>query len=256
MPPLTGYTSDAIAQSIISGQLDSDTTLTIADGQLKADNALILRRLELKAGTSDAGGQTDRLDLGMPLDTALRLLRDRKGDIRLQLPVRGTLTDPKFEIRDALRVATRNAMQYAALSYIKHAIQPFGTLVTLAELGAAGLNAAIRLDPIRFSTASASFDQRGLDYLERLAAMLAERPKMQLRICGKASSSEFAESVTFKAQAPEQRADTLLQLAQSRAEAIKRALIDVHGVGAERLFLCQPETGEDESLAGRVDLLV
>ena len=256
LPPLTGYSSEAIAQTIISGQLDADTTLTITGGKLNADNALTLRRLELKAGASDAGGQADRLDLGMPLDTALRLLRDRKGDIRLQLPVRGTLTDPKFEIRDALRVATRNAMQYAAISYIKHAIQPFGTLVTLAELGAAGLNAAIRLDPMRFSTASASFDQRGLDYLERLAAMLAERPKMQLRICGKASSVEFAESVTFKAQTPEQRADTLLQLAQSRAEAVKRALIDVHGVGADRLFVCQPETGDDESLAGRVDLLV
>lgn len=253
LAPLSPYAVASLNQQIVSGQLDLENNATVQGGKLEANNALTLRQLELKVAKE---GAPDRLALGMPLDSALSLLRDRKGIIRLQLPIRGTLDDPKFEIRDAIQVATRNAMKMAAVTYIKQAIQPFGTFITLAELGAAGLDALVRLEPMRFEPTSTAFDRRGLDYLERIAALLADRPQMQLRICGKASNGEFSGNPRFAEQSVEERSARLTLLAQERAEAVKRALSTAHGISPERLALCQPQTGEDESLAARVDFLI
>lgn len=251
LPPLAGYLVDALGQTVTSGQLDAASTVRVEQGQLAVDNALTLRQLELRAGAHAEA--TTGSGIGMPIDTALTLLRDRHGDIKLELPVRGTLDDPKFDLGNAIRSATGKAMQFAALSYVKQMIQPFGALVTLAEFGADQLT-AVRLEPMRFSPGLSTFDGQGIAYLEKLASLLNERPKMRLRICGKAWSGEAADIPGARALAERDRADRLRQLAQARGEAIKGALAQAHGVAADRLFLCQPEVGDDQALAGRADL--
>lgn len=253
LPPLAGYLLPVLGRSIVSGQLDADTRLRIADGDLVAENRLTLRRLEL--GAAPEGSTPPPWSGGLSLDAALAMLRDSKGDVRLDLPVRGALDDPKFDLDDALATATGKALQVTALTYIKQSIQPFGTLVTLAELGARGI-AAVRLDPLRFGPGSALLDASGRQYLERIAALLGERPQLRLRLCGKAVPADLPDDAATRAIDAPGRADLLIQLAQARAEAVKDDLVDAHGVAPERLFLCQPEALAGEAESGRVELLI
>lgn len=252
LPPLSGHLAKAIGQAVTSGQLDATSHLRIEDDRLDMQNELRLRRLELQstrgADASDAGG-------GMPIDTALSMLRDRHGDIRLSLPVSGSPGDPKFSLADALHTATTKAMRVAALSYVKQMIQPYGALITLAELGARQLD-AVRLESMRFSPGQSTFDARGIDYLEKIAALMGDRPRLRLRVCGKAWRGETEAMTGMANLSAQQRDERLLLLAQQRAEAIKSALTGAHGIVADRLFLCQPEIGNDEGLAGRADLLI
>ncbi|HKL48449.1 MAG TPA: hypothetical protein VJ882_02225, partial [Desulfuromonadales bacterium] len=46
---------------------------------------------------------------------------------------------------------------------------------------------------------------------------------------------------------------TLLDLARKRSMAVKEALVE-KGIAADRLFLCQPQVGEEKESGPRVDI--
>jgi outer membrane protein OmpA-like peptidoglycan-associated protein len=259
LPQVRGYARQRIGYTIQSGQLYADFHLLVEQSQMNSEIKLFIRKLELERLSEDDTGPMEE-QLGMPLNAALDLLRNRAGDIRLRLPVTGTLAKPDLGMGDviakALRSATLTALKTAALSYFA----PLGAAYVAGKL--LGKAMALRLNPIDFNAAQAQLDQSDRQYLDQVAEKLEDRPEAQLRICGKATAQDrlaLAEKRknedddAKKNNAPIISDDRLLDLARERAENTRNYLLE-RGIGSERLLICTPEIALDGEAQPQVEL--
>jgi hypothetical protein len=288
LPPLSPYVP---TYNIFRGRLSAESAVALAGEQLDVQNALTIERLQLagKAGDQDDGVLAQ--GMAMPVDVALDLLRDRQDRIRLDLPVTGSLDNPNFGTGDIIRQATQRALQNAAMSYVKNALQPLGTLMLVGNLAAKA--ARPRFEPIEMAPGETELPDQGEAYLDKLGGMLAERPGLRLTICGVATAADrevlAAEAAARLEEAPGTAADVaepgaapapgastgdaeavdegagevqppavspaeLLELAQLRTTRVISYLSSREGVDRERLFLCRESIEDDADAAPRVEI--
>lgn len=241
---LSGYLEQGFGHAVQTGQLDVKSNIAVAGGELKAENSLTIRRLSVKK--SDIPGNAVQ-KLGMPLNTALDMLRDDRGDIALKVPLSGRLDDLNVDISDAINQALASALGSAALSYASLLLQPYGSILPALSYTSDLIEAAgkPRLTPVTFAPGSQQLSSDATGYAAKLAGLLDKKP-LRLELCGIAHRSEAATSLNDEA---------LLQLATERARVL-RAAITAHGIAPERLFNCRPAIDEKSKLPGRVELLL
>ena len=137
----------------------------------------------------------------MPLDTALDTLRDKNNTIKLEIPVAGNVNDPKFSVNDAISQALAKGVQKGALSYLTLALQPYGTLITAAKYAGEAAT-RVRLNPVQFEPGQSALDDSDREYLDKVAKVLKDRPKIAIKLCGVAASPDrlFLEQQLQKEQ--------------------------------------------------------
>lgn len=86
------YSGKFMGYRIEKGKLSIDTTYLVEDRKLRAQHKVLVSQLKLgdKVKSPDA--------TKLPVKLAVALLKDRDGNIRLDLPVSGTIDDPKFKL--------------------------------------------------------------------------------------------------------------------------------------------------------------
>ena len=246
---LSAFTAAKLGHRIKSGQLNADLSLKSINADLNTEITLTLNQFYLEALSDKDREQLDT-SFGFPLNPSLSLLRDRDNKIELSVPITGNLFDPDFDFSDAITTATSKAITAAVINYYS----PFG-LVTLAD-GLFSLATALKFDPVSYPVGSAdlaAIDSGGLD---RIAALLQERPGVHLTLCAKTNS---ADRVALMPQTAETAADDLEldsdqltrleDLAEARAAGVKNYLVE-RQIAADRLVLCAPKHQEGEGLAG------
>lgn len=89
---LNPYSGKFAGYRIERGKLSADFAYRVADRKLDAQHKIVLTQLQL-------GERVESPDaVGLPLKLAIALLKDRNGNIELDLPVSGSLDDPQFRI--------------------------------------------------------------------------------------------------------------------------------------------------------------
>ena len=227
-PYVPGYNIDR-------GRLGTQTTVAIDGDALDVRNELVVERLTL-SGKAAEGNDFLAQGMAMPLDVALDLLRDGDDRIALSIPVTGSLSDPQFGTQDIVRVAMQRALQNAAMSYVRNALQPLGTILLVGNLAAQASRP--RFDPIEMTPGEAGLSDTGREYLTKIGELLTERPALQLTMCGVATSADRQAMMDAAVQA---------RLA-AQGEAAQPALQTAQGAGASG----NPVT---ESAARAADLL-
>jgi len=281
LAPLTSYTTRAVGYRLQSGHLDADLDITIDHGALSAESEWLVNKLEMVRLTAE---ENDALSqgLGLPVNTALALLRDRDDNIRLKVPVNGDLNDPGLRfgqtVRNVVTTALVKAINKAVVTYVAVVSSP--AAVALAAGKVVSLAAALRFDPVAFAPGDATLDADAADYLDALAERLEDRPGVRLNLCGIAvaadvaalappaeenpspepegASPEEAEtpvegSLAEAAGEAEPAAEALRQLSQARGEAVADYLVR-RGIAPERLFMCSPEVDDEEGAAPQVEI--
>ncbi len=268
LPPLTAY---APATILRKGRLDADVIAKIKDDQLDVNNKLVIANLDVETKPGAEGkGLAGALD--MPLGAVVDMLRDGDGNIKLEIPVRGDVNKPDFDLNKVIRKATVEAVKAASVGYLKYALQPFGAILLAGEL--VGKATALRLQPLAFAAGQAEIDAQGHEYLDKIAGLLQDRPGLKITFCGistlsdkqalqqqavaaaqtAAAASQQArderpatEQTTVAAGVPEISEEQLLTLAEQRGVAVKAYLVEQQGAAPERLFPCHPEYVAHES---------
>ena len=270
LPPVSSYTSSLIGYDLRSGQLSAEITANIVKGKLDVSNTLTLSNLEVKS--SDAKkSESLTSQLSMPLNSALSLLRDKNNDIKLSIPVSGNINKPDFDISGVINKAIGTAMKQASLTYLSQALQPYGSLITLAKLAKTAAD-YVSLNPIIFAPASSLADNNALAYSAKIASLMQERPNLRIKLCGFATSQDSQvlsqqkmdvwkqkqAAANSKAKPPKFTTtdEELLDLALQRSTAIKDILINEHKIAAARLFQCQPSIDRDKDSKPRIDLRI
>jgi len=269
LPQLSPYTVAALGYALESGHLDADSTLKINKGKIDSQNNLVIRGLEITGVDNESREKLDG-QLLVPLSTGLSMLRDDNDTIKLDLPVSGDIDSPDFGIGDIINTAMSKAIKQGSMTYLKLALQPYGALITVAQLAGEAVT-KVRLQPVSFESGQVTPLGETDSYLKKVAGILKDRPEINIKICGlavaadrvalaggavpKETDSKTAGSAKAVKPVTDQQ---LLDLAKQRAGFVKDRLVTKYGVTASRLVACTPhiDDAEDDDNVPRVDLLI
>ncbi|MGB0630985.1 MAG: DUF748 domain-containing protein [Alphaproteobacteria bacterium] len=238
-----GYIQPAIQHRIQQGRADGTVELKITADKLDAKSKLSISRLKVKATPTEKDGS------GPPIETALDLLKDDKGNIELSIPVTGSIGDPQFDLSDAIGQAVAGAMKETVLTAVKIAF-PLGAVFAIVD--AAGVP-KIRIKPVAFPPGSALLTSSINARIAEAAAYLKRKPGEKPSICGPATAADLAILVKSNAKAGKAEA---IGLATARVNGVRDRLVSKHSISPSRLFVCEPEFSEkpDETPSVRIDL--
>ncbi|HEU0097062.1 MAG TPA: DUF748 domain-containing protein [Rhizomicrobium sp.] len=162
LPVFNPYSGRYAGYAIAKGKLTTELTYKIDNRALKADHHIIVNQLEW-------GEATDSKEkVPLPVRLATALLKDKDGVIDLDVPVTGSLDDPKFRIGPIIWQIIGNILEKAVTA-------PFRLIGSLF----AGAEKAQFVD---FAPGSASLPAGSAESLGALAKALAQRPELQLDI--------------------------------------------------------------------------
>ena len=163
LPATSGYSGQFVGRAIAQGRLDLSIEATVVDENLSASNALLVRNLSL-------GDRVDHPDaLSLPLDLAVSLLRNRRGEISLNIPLSGRLDDPQFSIASVASQAFSTVIGNIVTS-------PFSILGNLVGARAEELSQVV------FEAGSATLRDNQREPIADLAEALYQRPALTLEI--------------------------------------------------------------------------
>lgn len=172
---MTPYSGKYVGYTIEKGKLSFDLNYQIAKRKLDSKNNLFLDQFTLGEKVESPSATN------LPVRLAIALLKDRKGEIHLDLPVTGSLDDPQFSI-------WKVALQILVNLISKAATAPFALLGAL-------LGGGEELGYIEYDPGSAVVADANATKIEKLAKALYERPSLKLEIEGHVDPEKDSEGL-------------------------------------------------------------
>lgn len=161
LDPLQPYIVRFLGHRVQQGRMQGDFGYKLSGGMLEGNNHVVLDNFYL-------GEPVESPDaLGVPIKLALAVLRNRDGQVVLDVPVSGSLKSPEFSFADAIRGAFRNVLG-------KIATAPFALLGSM--FGAPDTD----LSQAEFPAGQAEFSEDTQRKLDVLARALQDRPTLKL----------------------------------------------------------------------------
>jgi len=151
-----------------------ESTNTIRNGKLKSTNVMSIKKIEVSKKMKGVGLYE------MPLRLAIAILRDRKGNIDLDIPVEGDLKDPTYKFGKIIWQIVKNLV-------VKAATAPFDLLAK-----AFGGNEE-DIKYIRFDYLQKQFEGRQMKSLDLISKALIEKPELKIALVQVASHDSEKE---------------------------------------------------------------
>ncbi|WP_317200973.1 DUF748 domain-containing protein [Janthinobacterium sp.] len=175
LPRLTPYAAKYAGYAIEKGKLSMSVNYRIENDQLVAQNDVRIDQLTF-GEKIDSPTATK-----LPVLLAVALLKDRHGEININLPIAGTLSDPQFSVGGIIVRIFMNLI-------VKAVTSPF------ALLGSA-FGGGDELGYAEFSPGSATLTAATRGKLDTLGKALAERPGLKLDLTGRVDPRSDADGV-------------------------------------------------------------
>jgi hypothetical protein len=175
--PFSPYSGKYVGYAIEKGKMSFDVNYKIENRKLDAQNKLVLNQLTFgeKVESPDA--------TKLPVRLAVSLLKDRNGVIDVNLPISGTLDDPKFSVGRIVITIIFNLIEKAVTA-------PFALIGSL--FGGGG---GEELSYIEFDPGLATLSPASQEKLTKLQTALVERPGLSLDIAGHADPEADREGL-------------------------------------------------------------
>ena len=165
LSPMSPYSGNYVGYLIEKGKLNLSLDYKIEDNQLKASNEVFLDQFTFGQPVESEEAT------GLPVKLAVALLKDRNGEIHLDIPVYGNLEDPQFSIAGVVWTIIKNLL-------VKAATSPF------ALLGAIFGGGDEDFSSINFEYGSARLSPVEQDKLQRMSQALIDRPSLDVEVSG------------------------------------------------------------------------
>ncbi|HNS56093.1 MAG TPA: DUF748 domain-containing protein [Smithellaceae bacterium] len=202
LSPVTPYSSKYLGHPITKGKLTFSVEYLIEKRKLDAKNKIFFDQLTLgdKVESPDA--------VKAPVRLAVSLLTDRNGQINLDIPVSGSLDDPKFKVWPIIWQVIVNLITKALTA-------PFALLSSITGGGE-------ELSFVEFDYGSSRVAEENLKKVDALVKALSERPQLKLDIEGYVDPENDREGLKKAAVNRKIRAQKIKETL-SRAEQEKSA---------------------------------
>lgn len=176
MPLMSPYVVQFAGYKVEKGKLYLTLNYKVEKNQLNAANTILIDQLELGEKVENPNAAS------LPLELAIALLKDSDGKINIDVPVTGSLEDPKFDIGSLIFDALVNALS-------KVVTAPFSAL-------ASWLGSDEDLSTVNFSAGKVELAEPEKKKLDDLAKALKEKTELQLEIKGQAFEKEDWPALT------------------------------------------------------------
>lgn len=238
------YSGKFAGYRIDKGKLSIETRYRVENRRLDAKHRFTLDQLQL-------GERVESPDaVSLPLRLAVALLKDRNGVIDIDLPVTGSLDDPKFRLGPIVWKALLNLL-------VKIVTSPFALLGNLFGGGA-------DLSEMPFAPGLAALDAAAAEKLAALRKALIERPGLNVDVPStvdpEADQNALVEQrwialLTGAEGAPAPAADAQIGALQSDRTAYRHRLTRLHRgrFGSKPDIPKPPEPAENESAVDTVE---
>jgi outer membrane protein OmpA-like peptidoglycan-associated protein len=163
------YAGKYAGYNISKGKLSMDATYKLQDRQLTAQNRLLIDQLTFgdKVESPDA--------TQLPVQLAISLLKNNRGQIDIQLPIAGSLDDPQFSIGGLIFKVIGNV-------FVKAVSSPFALLGSL-------FGDSQELSQLSFAPGHASLNEAAVQKLQTLSKAMREREGLNLEITAGSDST-------------------------------------------------------------------
>ncbi|MCG8548881.1 MAG: DUF748 domain-containing protein, partial [Desulfobacterales bacterium] len=181
LPKFNVYSKKFLGYEIEKGKLILDLHYNIDGDQLNSKNRVLFDQLTLgkKVASKDA--------TSLPLEFAVSLLKNSKGEIDLDLPITGDLSDPKFHFGKVAGTVLKNFIMGIVTAPFKF----LGNLV--------GAGSGQDLGYVVFDPGKSLLDQVQKEKLDKLAAVLGKKPKLKLEIMSRYNPLKDAGQLRYEA---------------------------------------------------------
>ncbi|WP_034298606.1 DUF748 domain-containing protein [Herbaspirillum sp. RV1423] len=168
LPRLTPYSAKYAGYPITKGKLSMDVQYKIENDKLVAQNDVRIEQLTF--GDHVDGPNVTKL----PVMLAVSLLKDRDGNINLNLPISGSLSDPQFSIGGIIMRVFVNLI-------VKAVTSPFALISSMF-----GSDSNAELSYIEFEPGSSEITPDIRKKLDTLGYALHQRPALKIDVMGRA----------------------------------------------------------------------
>lgn len=171
--PTGSYSGKYVGYELSKGKLSLDLKYRVSQKVLEAENLVLVDQLTF-------GEKTESPDAtSLPVPLVVGLLKDRKGLIEIDMPIRGNLDDPDFKYGKVVISTLLNLLTKVVAS-------PFALM---GKLVPGGDGSAEDLEFIEFQPGSASLMEEELKKLKALEKALDERTGLRLDVKGTTDST-------------------------------------------------------------------
>lgn len=175
LSPVTPYSGKYLGYTIQKGKLSLDLKYLIVKKKLDSQNNVFIDQLTF--GESVESPDATKL----PVRLAIALLKNRKGEIDLDIPVSGSIDDPEFSIGRIILKILVNLITKAATS-------PFALLGSIFGGGD-------ELSYVQFEYGSHALSEQALQKLDTVINALYERPALKMEIEGHVDTENDMEGL-------------------------------------------------------------
>ena len=172
---LSPYSGKYAGYNIEKGKLSLNVAYKLENNLLAAENRLFIDQFTFGDKVESPDATT------LPVNMAISLLKNNRGEIDLNLPISGSLEDPQFSIGGLIVKVVVNL-------FVKAVTSPFALLGSMFGGGE-------ELSNVEFAPGRARLDEAATKKLESLAKALSERDSLKLEITGRADPEVDAEGI-------------------------------------------------------------
>ena len=276
LPNVSQYVGKYLDFEFKAGQLDTDFKGSIVDSELDADADLTLRAADFSATQVEAEESNVIGQAAIPLNVALGMLKDSKGNIELRIPVDGSLDDPSFGMEYIMGLVIQKAVMAQTKTYLMSTLVPYAQVVSVA-MAAGSLALKVRFEDLSYEPGQVDAGPSQQVFIDQLSQLMKDKPEMQVKVCPvvtpedlmvlPAVPAEGAAEASAESGAPVNLADVpaapasdikrygpltedqkirINDLATRRATSFKDAVILQGEIESSRLLLCVPEVDYEE----------
>ncbi|SAL69437.1 AsmA family protein [Caballeronia udeis] len=164
LPNISPYSTKYAGYPITKGKLNVDLHYMLADEKLTANNHLFIDQLTFGDHVDNSTATK------LPVRLAVSLLKNSKGEIDVNIPISGSLSDPQFSIGSLLWTAIVHLLERAVTAPFSLIANAFG-----------GKNPE-ELGYVEFDPGSATLSDAAKEKLDTIAKALADKPSITLEI--------------------------------------------------------------------------
>ncbi|MFZ2267345.1 MAG: DUF748 domain-containing protein [Azonexus sp.] len=169
------YSGKYAGYNIEKGKLSLSLAYKLENNQLTADNKLFIDQFTFGDKVESPDATT------LPVNLAISLLKNNRGEIDLNLPISGSLDDPQFSVGGLVVKVIVNL-------FVKAVTSPFALLGSMFGGGE-------ELSNVEFAPGRAALNDVAGKKLEALAKALTERAALKLEITGRADPEADKEGI-------------------------------------------------------------
>ncbi|RJX34267.1 MAG: DUF748 domain-containing protein [Desulfurivibrio sp.] len=199
LSPVSPYTLKYIGYPLTKGKLDLKLHYLIEGRKLTSDNKAFVDQITLGEFVKNETA------VDLPVQLAISLLKNRRGEIDLNIPVSGQLDDPEFSVVKVVFKILYNLI-------VKAVTSPFSLLGAIFEGGGEEQH-------VQFAAGEAEVTPEAMEVLAKFAKALYDRPAIKVELTGQVDPAEDGRALT------QLRFDRLLKVQKMKDLARKEAAV-------------------------------